>query len=158
LLNSAAAGTLTEAGRLTVAEYLTRWLENTAKSKVRTGTWTRYEQLIRLRISPYIGGVQLTKLSVIHVEQLFADLERQGVSARGRQMAGTMLHTALAYAVHPLHLIPHNPARDVAKPRPAKPEIKVYDPDQLARFLDAAKEDRLYALYILALDTGMREG
>jgi integrase len=158
LLNGAADGRLCDAGRLTVSAYLARWLENTAKLKVRVGTWTRYEQLIRLRINPHIGGVQLAKLSPIHIEQLFANLERKGVSARGRQMAGTMLHTALAYAVHPLHLLPHNPASDVAKPKPIRPEIAVYDLDQVGRFLEAAKEDRLYALYVLAIDSGMREG
>jgi len=36
--------------------------------------------------------------------------------------------------------------------------MQVYDLDQVARFLDAARTDRLFALYVLALDSGMRQG
>jgi integrase len=158
ILNRVAAGTMTDTGRLTVAEYLSRWLENTAKREVREGTWTRYEQLIRLRINPTLGGIKLSKLAPVHIEQLFADLDRGGISKRGSQMAGTMLHTALAYAVSPLHLIPTNPARDVAKPKPQEIEMKVLDPDQVTRFLAESQSDRLYPLYILAIESGMREG
>src|SRR5262249_16667009 len=93
----------------------------------------------------------------LHVEQLFAGLERDGVSARGRQMVGTMLHTALRDAVR-LRLIPFNPASEIAKPRPQKQEMRVYDADQVARFLDATKPDRLYAVYVVGVDSGMRQG
>jgi integrase len=155
--NDASSGRLPDAGNLTVKDYLARWLENTARPSIAAKTHLRYEQLIRLRINPHIGSVRLNKLAPIHVEQLFVILERNGVSARGRQMTGTMLHTALRRAVQ-LKLIPYNPASDVAKPKPAKPEMQVYDLDQVARFLDAARTDRLFALYVLALDSGMRQG
>jgi integrase len=157
LQNDAASGVTANAGMMTVAEYLARWLANTAKSKVQPKTHLRYEQLVRLRINPNIGGVRLTRLVPLHVEQLFACLEREGVSARGRQMAGTMLHTALRDAVR-LKLIPFNAASEIAKPRPTKKEMMVYDVGQVARFLDAAKADRLSAMYVLAIDAGMRQG
>lgn len=155
--NAAVSGQLADAGTLTVAQYLARWLENTAKPRVQPKTHLRYEQLVRLRINPALGGVKLTKVAPLHVEQLFASLERDGVSARGRQMVGTMLHTALRDAVR-LRLIPFNPASEVAKPRPRKQEMQIYDADQVARFLDAAKADRLSAMYVLAVDSGMRQG
>lgn len=157
LQNAAVNGQLADAGTLTVAQYLARWLENTAKPRVQPKTHLRYEQLVRLRINPSLGGVRLSKVTPLHVEQLFASLERDGVSARGRQMTGTMLHTALRDAVR-LRLIPYNPATDVAKPKPRKQEMQIYDAEQAARFLDAASEDRLHAMYVLAVDTGMRQG
>jgi integrase len=145
-----------DAERISVAAYLARWLE-TAKERVQPKTHLRYEQLVRLRINPALGSVQLAKLTPLHVEQLFAGLRKAGVSARGCQMAGTMLHTALRDAVR-LRLIPNNPAREIAKPKPRKAEVQVWDRGQVLRFLDAARGDRLYALYVLALDTGMRQG
>jgi integrase len=157
LQHDAVNGRLADASRMTVADYLTRWLENAAKPRVQPKTHLRYEQLIRLRISPHIGGVRLGRLTPIHIEQLFACLERDGVSARGRQMAGTMLHTALRHAVR-LRLIPFNPASEIAKPRPQKQGVQVFDVGQVKRFLDAAAADRLYALYVLAIDSGMRQG
>jgi integrase len=55
-------------------------------------------------------------------------------------------------------LINHNPAHDAAKPKPSTPEMKVWDREQVHCFLEPAKQDRLYAMYILALDSGMRQG
>ena len=72
-------------------------------------------------------------------------------------MAGTLLHKALRDAVR-LHLIPSNPAAEVQKPRPDKPKMQVYDEAQARALLAAASAHRLYALFVLALDTGMRQG
>jgi integrase len=88
---------------------------------------------------------------------MFTILERNGVSPRGQQMAGTVLHTALRDAVR-LRLIPFNPASEIAKPRPPKRKMQAYDVGQVSRFLEAARDDRLSALYVLALDSGMRQG
>jgi integrase len=135
---------------------LTAWLE-TAKSRVQPKTHLRYEQIVRLRVNPHLGGCKLAKLAPVQVQQLFAALERDGVSARGRQMAGTVLHKALRDAVR-LRLIPSNPAAEVEKPRPGRPKMQVYDEAQARALLDAAAGDRLYAMFVLALDTGMRQG
>ncbi len=43
-------------------------------------------------------------------------------------------------------------------PRAHKEEIQPLDPQQVPRFLEAAKTDRLYPLYVLAFDNGMRQG
>jgi integrase len=157
LLNESAAGINVDSNTLTVAEYLDQWRETTASRSVRPGTLARYEQLIRLRIRPHLGGVRLSKLTPCHVERFFTDLENAGVSARGQQMAGNVLGRALKDAVR-LRLISSNPVRDVVKPKPAKPKIHVWDNEQVTAFLKVAKKDRLYALYVTAVTTGMRLG
>src|SRR6516165_10218614 len=43
--------------KLTVGEFLTRWLENTAREKVGPTTYPRYKQVIDHQIAPYIGGL-----------------------------------------------------------------------------------------------------
>jgi integrase len=55
-------------------------------------------------------------------------------------------------------LLPNNPAAKVPLPKVAKREMKVYDGEQVVKFLKAASTDRLYAMYVLALDSGMRQG
>ena len=55
LQNDAANGRLADAGAMTVKEWLTTWLE-TARSNVQPKTHLRYEQLVRLRINPHLGG------------------------------------------------------------------------------------------------------
>ncbi len=150
------AGRLTDPCTLTVGQWLSRWLD-TVQNKVQPKTHLRYEQLVRLRLTPHLGGYKLAKLAPVHVEQLFVALAREGISARGQQMAGTMLHTALRDAVR-LRLLTTNPATDVAKPRPQKRKMHVYDADQARKLLAAASGHRLSALFVLALDSGMRQG
>jgi hypothetical protein len=88
------AGTFSDVGRLTVGDYLQRWLDNTAKNKTRPTTHDRYERLVRLHLKPILGGIQLAKLGAIHVEQCYAEMERNGATAWTRKMAGTLLSTA----------------------------------------------------------------
>jgi integrase len=107
---------------------------------------------------PHLGGVKLAKLTALHVEQLYSVLAAGGVSASMRRKAGTTLRVALQHAVHPLHLIAHNPAADVPKHRHEPEDMQVLDPNQVSRFLMAARPDRLFALYAVALDSGAREG
>ena len=56
------------------------------------------------------------------------------------------------------NLIPRNPADTVQGPRPAPAEMRPLAPEEARRLLDTARDDRLEALYILALTTGMRRG
>jgi integrase len=167
LHNASAAGTVLDVGQVTLAQYLARWLENTARTKVSPTTYHRYEEHVRLHINPTIGGNKLAKLTALHVEQLYAELERMGqaagggkekrVSAAMRQKVGKTLRQALRHAVN-RGLIPNNAAEKVALSRSPKKEMRVYDLGQVARFLEASEKDRLHALYVLALDSGMRQG
>jgi integrase len=157
LQTAAASGQLSEVGRLTIGEYLPRWLE-TKKPTVATHTHIAYERDCRLYLIPHLGGIHLAKISALHVEQLYADLTKAGVSASMQRKAGVTLRAALQHAVYPLKLIPHNPAADVPKPRHTPDEMTALDPEQVGRFLSAARGDRLYPLYVVALDSAAREG
>jgi integrase len=158
LQTSADAGTLGDASRVTVGEYLTRWLENTARPRIGPVTYARYEQLVRLHVRPLLGGLPLAKLRAAHVEQFYADLERKGESPIARRQAGRLLTAALRHAVVGLKQIPHNPAADIPKPRAESREMHFLTEPQVRQFLDAARGKRLYALFALAIGSGMRQG
>lgn len=159
LQNGATNGTLVHGSKLTVTQYLDHWLNGPAKESLGETTWPRYEQLVRLRINPFIGGVRVTRLTPMHIEQMLADLRTAGVSTRGRQMAVNVLSAAMKHAtrIRP-PLIPFNPVASVVKPRPSKPEIKPFTPEQVGKLFKVAVADRLFTLYLMAIDTGMREG
>lgn len=58
-------------------------------------------------------------------------------------------------------ILPLNPIRKIAsasRPRPAEPDTKSMAPEQVAAFLKATLGDPYQPLYVLALDSGMREG
>jgi integrase len=153
----AISGTLSDVSRLTVGDYLQRWLDNTAKNKVRATTLERYEVLVRLHLKPNLGGVQLGRLGAIHVEDCYAQMERDGDGAWTRRMAGTLLSNALRHAVR-LKLIAFNPAADVVKARPRDKEMLFLTEPQTRAFLAAAESRRLFALFALAIGGGLRQG
>src|SRR5512147_1965960 len=53
LQGDSAAGRLVEPNRLTVAQYLQRWLEDAARPKIRLSTYKQYEGIIRVHINPH---------------------------------------------------------------------------------------------------------
>lgn len=150
-------GRLTDTEKFTLGDYLTLWLENEARVKVAPSTYARYEQHIRLYLKPELGAVRLDKLAAFHVSQLYGRMERAGASASERMKTGKLLRQVLKAAKR-LKLVTSNAAEDVLLPRVVKKEIQPLTPEQVKRFLKAAEPDRLYALYVLAIDSGMRQG
>ncbi len=150
-------GILIDPRRLTAATYLRRWLDDAVRPSVRVSVHRRYEEIVRLRIVPRIGGIALSRLTPMHVQSLLTSLEREGVSSRGRQMTYDRLHCALKQAVQ-WGLVPRNVCDAVTRPRAQRPTMRVLTPEQVSALLTAARMDRFYALYVLAVTTGLRQG
>jgi integrase len=56
------------------------------------------------------------------------------------------------------NLIARNVAEGLKPPKPHKKEINPLTPDQAKTFLQEARKDRFYALYVLAIHYGLRQG
>lgn len=150
-------GTLTEAVRMSLAQWLAHWQRTTAKRRVKSGTLESYEGLARLHINPHLGGVGLAKLTPAHLEAWMTELERIGVGSRRRQMALGVLRTALNTAVKQ-GLVPRNVCDVVEKPRATPKEMRPLTAEQATAFFEAAEGHRLHALFVLAVTVGMRQG
>jgi integrase len=150
------SGDLSDTDRTTVGQWLARWLE-IVKPTVEPNTYRPYQRHVEKHITPRIGGTRLAKLRPSDVERFYSALLTAGVSPAMTRKVGTTLTVALNAAVR-LELLPGNPAARVRKPKAEKVEIEVLDAGQASLFLDAAEADRLYALFVLALDSGMRPG
>ena len=138
-------------------QYLERWLRECKRSTVRPSTWFQYAGMMRNHVSPRIGGVRLQSLRPAHVQRLLSGMEGAGASPRLRQLVRTVLRAALEHAVR-LGEIPRNPADLVDAPRVPRKEMRWLDGEQAVRLLDEARGDRLEALYVLAVSTGLRQG
>ena len=55
-------------------------------------------------------------------------------------------------------MVSHSPAVHAEPPAKASPEMRCWTPDQLRTFLAHVADDRLYAVWLLAVTTGMRRG
>ena len=144
--------------RLTVEQFLTHWLENKVKPNKSPNTYRSYEMTVRLHVVPQLGGVRVDKLTVAQVQAAYGGMHRAGASARTREpRQRAVLHRAFKTAVRD-KVMSFNPCNDVDRPTVDKGELKYLSPDQTLLLLDAAKPHRLYALFVLAVSTGMRQG
>ena len=143
--------------KITVAEYIDHWFNDVAISNLRPKTIQSYECIIRLHIKPILGKIRLTQLRPDHIQNLYSEKLRSGLSPRRVEFIHAVLHRALKQAVR-WQLIPRNPADLVDPPRPKREPPTTFSLEQVQQFLDAAKQDRLYPLYLLAVITGMRKG
>ena len=127
------------------------------KSAWAAGTHKSHHQHIRNHIRPAIGGVRLKNLYALHVTNMMRGMEENGVSTAMRRHVLVTLRTALAHAVR-MDLVPVNAAAKA--PLPAKPghQSEGLTTEQVATFIEAAKPDRLFAMYLLAIDSGLRQG
>jgi len=140
----------------TVRTYLESWLV-TVEPSVRPQTFRRYEQYVRLHSIPVIGSVRLSRLTPEHLQRLYSNRISAGLSPMSVRHLHAVLHNALGHAAR-WGKVARNVADLVSPLRAARLEMRTLSPEQARRLLDAAQGDRLEALYVLALTTGMRQG
>ena len=156
------SGLTFDAGNLKLGEYLDRWLSECVKGTVKESTFERYEYTIRPHIKPALGHIRLKSLTPAHV-RAFYRFKLDGAEGSARLAPATVhklhgvLHKALDQAVAD-GLIPRNVTDAVKIPRIDREEINPLTAEEAGRLLEAAREDRLEALYVVAVHTGLRQG
>ena len=150
-------GLVFDAGGSTVGDYLDRWLSDSVRGTVRESTYSRDKYLVTNHIKPALGRLKLTNLNALHLQGLYRDRLDSGLSGSTVQKMHHVLHKALAQAVK-WNLIPRNSADSVKAPTPTPKEMHPFSASEARKLLEAAQGDRLEALYVLAVHTGMRRG
>jgi integrase len=113
--------------------------------------------LVDKHVVSALGNVKLSKLTPAHLQGFYRSKLDSGLSPRTVQYIHVVLHRALKQALR-WGLVVRNVAEAVDPPRVPKKDITPLSPDQARTFLEAASGDRLEALYVLAIHTGMRQG
>jgi integrase len=156
-LSDRANGIVYDNENITIGEYLDVWLKGSVYGSVRQSTYDRDTNLVNNHIKPVLGSLKLKKLNSAHVQNFYRNRLDTGLSASTVRKIHDILRRGLAQAVD-WHLTQRNVADVVKPPRPVPKEIVALSADETRRLLDAAAEDRLEALYVLAVHTGMRQG
>src|SRR3712207_145485 len=114
-------------------------------------------RLVRLHVKPTSGNTRLDKLNALHLEKLYRQKLDAGFSPRRVRYIHVTIRKALKDAVR-LQLLSRNVADAAMPPRSVKQEIEPLTQEQMRSLLEAARGDKLEALYVLAITTGMRQG
>ncbi|MEU1941387.1 tyrosine-type recombinase/integrase [Streptomyces sp. NPDC020125] len=171
--------------KLSLGEYLTYWLANVARIKVRPTTYAAYETLVRIYLAPGLGKKKLARLTARDIRTFLATTARTcQCCAQGKDKARperkrrccalgkccesypsdrtvrfllVLLRAALQHAVREDEL-PRNVAKNVELSMGTKREIEPLTVKEGRQFLAAARGNRLWAAYELAVRIGLRRG
>lgn len=150
-------GTYIEASKEKFGDFLVQWLDF-KKNSVKESTYRTYHINLITHILPELENIPLSNLKAMHIQQFYNKLlnEKQ-LNHNTVRKIHTILVNALDRAVK-FDMVTKNVATLVEPPKESKAEMQVWDVDEVLTFLDAAKESHLYMVYLIAINTGMRQG
>ena len=157
LVTENAKGTYVDTTRLTLGDFIERWLRDWAAGHVSPATLQGYENKLRKHVARRIGDLPLQKLRALELNDLYATLLKERLAARTIGHVHRVLRRALGHA-HKWSLTQQNVAALVSPPRVASTELEVLDPAQVSALLQKLEGHSIYPLTVLALATGMRRG
>lgn len=141
----------------TVEQWTHTWLTDIkAHDGTRPATVRSYGEMTRCHIVPILGKVKLDRLTPSDVQRLLTARRDQVSPATLAKIHG-VLRAALSDAER-LDLVPRNVAKVVRGPRIGTTDRRTLTLDEARRFLDHAATERLEAVFVLALTTGLRRG
>jgi len=162
LLNQLDDGTFIKPSKTTLGEFLERWLADYVCPNLAPRTAEGYEHIIRRHLIPSLGNIPLTQLKPAHLQRYYTEKlsggrcdGKGGLSAKTVRHHHVTLHDALQSAVK-WGFLSRNSADAVSPPRSQRPEWHTLSEDDINTLLEAAKATPYYALFHLALFTGMR--
>lgn len=160
---------LTEESRMTLAQWLDRWLETYTAGTMRESTRRSYRTYVERYINPRLGDRVISGLTPADIQKLYTDLLEHGRihdhPQQGHRLSGTMvrrihamLHSALKAAAQ-AHLIARNPTEGAALPRMEDRTRRVLTRAETERFLQTVQADPVwYPFFYTELTTGLRKG
>ena len=145
--------------KITLGEWLDKWLDEFVRSSVKPSTFSAYKGVIENHINPRLGGIQLNKLDAMKIQRFYNELVRPPKSLGEKTLKNVhlVLNKGLKKAVA-LHWLDFNPTSECELPKSVKVKKETHPltAEQVGKLLAAAEEHPHQPLYILAIYTGMR--
>ncbi len=160
---------LTEQSKMSLSEWLDKWLDERMAGTIRNHTLEGYRRDINNHVKPYLGQKQLTRITPADLNDLYTFLLEQGRITKGQNCTPglapvtvhgihTILHHALKTATKE-GLIPSNPASKVVPPKITNRPKGILNNEQLDTLMAAIAKDELWHdFFYTELTTGLRRG
>ena len=160
---------LTEDSRMTLGQWLDRWLTEYKAGTVRPGTLEGYRRYIEYYIKPQLGDKQISLISQQDIQRMYRRLKTEGRIHEHPEMdhqlsdsmvrhIHTTLHAALKDAVQ-AHVIPRNPTEGTTAPKPNYKPKRILTGEELDAFRAVVEQDEVWRdFFQTELMTGLRRG
>jgi integrase len=154
-LTEISTGTFVEPVKLTVGEFLDKWLAIAAKPRLRERTYDDYSAKLESYVRPRIGAQRLSDLRALDIQAMYSCMTERKLSARTIRYTHAILSSALKQAVR-WNMLARNPCDAVELPRMERKEMHALSPNEVTKFLCAAQDGEHGTLFAFAIATGMR--
>lgn len=148
-------GMLADARAWTFGAYLQRWLEHKKQMGIRSTTLQSYKYALN-HLAPLFDW-PLGEVGPYEVDMVFGDLLKNGLSKTYVAAIRTRLISAIEQATD-WDLVARNWAKRTSTIKVGRRKPSAWSPEEVLRFVKAARGHRLGAFYYLGLITGMRRG
>ena len=160
---------LTEDSRMTLGEWLDKWLDEYMIFTIRESTLDSYRAMVKNQVKPFIGGKQISSLTTADMQKFYNKIKKEGRvrphPIYGKTLADSMvrgvhimLHEALDAAVKE-RLLAKNPTNGTTDPKCNYPEKQILGDNQLETFLEAIKGHEYWCdFFYVEVMTGLRRG
>jgi len=112
-----------EGAKITLNEYLDRWIQTAVKPRVREKTCHDYEGMLRRYIRPNLGETVLAAMRPLDVQATYQQMIERGLSSRNVRYTHVVLKSAMRQALR-WHLLLENPADGVKIPQQLRGEMR----------------------------------
>lgn len=140
---------------ITLSAFTKLWFQN--KSELAPRSIESYSSALSCYLVPAIGHLRLRDIRIAHAHSVIAELKTNKLSPSRIKLVIGVLNQLLNDAIKWDYLMYH-PFKNLQKIKVPAPPEKYWMPHQIKAFLNANFEDEHYAIYVLALNTGMRIG
>ena len=156
---------LTENSRMTLGEWLDKWLNEYKTPVLRSSTVHSYRNHIENHIKPHFGDKVITQVTTADVQKMYNTVKSNGRIRDGQSLSDSMvrsmhmiLHEAMEDAVRE-NLIPQNPTNGTTIPKKNYREKNVLTEAQIEKLMDFLQDDPYWHdFFYTELMTGMRRG
>ena len=158
------SGDYVQSAKLTLGEFLHRWLRDYVHvpPNLSPETAQGYDIICREHLMPALGHLELAKVTPEVLQAYYSKALKEGrcdgkggLAPRTVRHHHTTLHTALGRAVK-WHVLARNPADAVDAPRFQRKEMRTLDETGLNGFLESIQGSEYHPLFYAILYTGMR--
>lgn len=149
------AGKFVKPDKQPFGDYLLLWLDGHCKTNYSAKTCDLYNYLVKNHIIPALKDIPVSSLKRHHLETLYGEKRKSGLSPRTVQLVHTVIHKALEYGIE-TEILGKNVSAGACPPPGDEREMKIMSEKDMQIFLEYAKETDYYALFYTYLFTGMR--
>ena len=144
-----------EGAKITLNEYLDRWIQTAVKPRVRGKTCQDYEGMLRRYIRPHLDARVLAAMRPLDFQATYQQMIERGLSSRTVRYTHVVLKSAMRQALQ-WRLLLENPADGVKVSQQPRSEMRSFTVEQAQTFLKAALATPHGPVLAVALTTGMR--